>query len=802
MKFFQAMIRVVWFVAVTLGPWRSGAATLLVANTNDSGAGSLRQAIKNSFSGDTIIFSNSVTGTILLTSGELYITNNVTIVGPGANLLAINGNAASRVFEIFGAQGNATVTISGLTITNGLASGSLTIDGEGGGILCNYSTVAVSNCTFSGNTAGSFGGAIANDDSVWFDTTLTVIGCTLSGNSASVGGGIYNHASINSFGSAMVTVVASTLSSNSASAGGAIANECQKSGSVTVLGSTLSGNIATNGGYYGGGIDNFVEGTGTATLTIGDSILRAGASGSNIYNSGTVISLGFNLSSDDGDGYLTAPGDRINTEPMLGPLQDNGGPTPTMMPLPGSPAIDQGKNLSVLATEQRGRCRTYDDPTIPNAVGGDGTDIGAVEINPAHTTIVGTTNDNGVSLRWCLCDAQAGETISFGPAVTGTATLSAGELLVAKNLTVQGPGANMLAVNGNAASRVFHVIGATVGISGLTITNGNATGSASEGGGIFSDHATLTVSNCVISGNFAVNNGGGLYNDGCCAGTGMVAVAGSTISGNSAGNGGGLYNDGSGGNATLSMANSTVSGNSAGSGFGGGIYNDASGVGRAMLSVLACTIGGNMAFNDGGAIYNQASIGGAGQVLIGNTVLKAGQGPATQNIANNFGIVFSHGYNLSSDSGGFFLNATGDQINTDPLLGPLQDNGGPTPTMALLAGSPAIDKGKSFGLGTDQRGAARPFVLTSSSSFPPGGDGADIGGFELNPPVLTIARSAGNAVLSWSTLGAGFRLQAVTNLPGANNWSSVTNAPVVAGGQFYVTNPVSASQSFYRLVNP
>jgi hypothetical protein len=85
------------------------------------------------------------------------------------------------------------------------------------------------------------------------------------------------------------------------------------------------------------------QGIAADRLEISDTILNAGASGENIFNDGgTVTSVGYNLSSDDGGGYLTGAGDQINTDPSLGPLQDNGGPTLTHALLPGSPAIDAG----------------------------------------------------------------------------------------------------------------------------------------------------------------------------------------------------------------------------------------------------------------------------------------------------------------------------------------------------------------------------------------------------------------------------------------------------------------------------
>ena len=138
---------------------QASAATITVINTSDSGAGSLRQAISDSSSGDTINFNSSLNGqTITLTSGELLINKNLTITGPGANLLAINGNAAGRVFEI---TSGIDVTISGLTITNG-------------------------------NSGGDYGGGIYNLGDSSGSATLTITNSTLSGNSATYGGGMYN----------------------------------------------------------------------------------------------------------------------------------------------------------------------------------------------------------------------------------------------------------------------------------------------------------------------------------------------------------------------------------------------------------------------------------------------------------------------------------------------------------------------------------------------------------------------------------------------------------------------------------
>ena len=327
-----------------------------VLNTNDSGTGSLRQAILDANAnpgGDSIVFDSGVIGTITLTSGELLITECLFINGPGANILAVNGNAASRVFDI---SSGIDVTISGLTITNGNAGD------FGGGIFNNGATLTITDSTLSGNSAGS-GGGIFNDERSGI-ATLQITNSTLSGNSAAgSGSGIYN------FG-----------------------------GAATITNSTLSG----NSGGSGGGIFN--DGSaGSATFEIGNTILKTGAAGENIFNnSGTVTSDGYNLSSDNGGGFLTATGDQINTDPLLGPLQDNGGPTFTHALLVGSPAIDTGKDLSGTGQDQRGSVRPFDLACIPNASGGDGSDIGAYEVQNTAPTIsaasgVTRQQDAGVS---------------------------------------------------------------------------------------------------------------------------------------------------------------------------------------------------------------------------------------------------------------------------------------------------------------------------------------------------------------------------------------------------------------------
>jgi len=262
---------------------RAVLSTYHVMNNADDGTGSLRAAIvaANAHLGaDKIVFDASLSGqAIALTSGELLITDDLTINGLGASNLTVSGNNSSRVCEV---AATANVTLSGLTITGGRAV-------SGGGILnygtltvrastlsdnvaffcrrwhCQLRTVTVRGSTLSGSSATSGGGGIYNEG------TLTVNGSTLSGNSGSdLGGGIYNYVG-------MVTVNNSTLSGNSASySGGGIENDF---GTLTVSGSTLSGNSAS---YQGGGIFNYV-----GMVTVNNSTLSgssAGYSGGGIEN--------------------------------------------------------------------------------------------------------------------------------------------------------------------------------------------------------------------------------------------------------------------------------------------------------------------------------------------------------------------------------------------------------------------------------------------------------------------------------------------------------------------------------------
>jgi len=346
--------------------------TFMVTNLNDSGDGSLRQAILDANANpgaDTIDFQDELSGVITLTSGQLTITDDLTINGPGIFVITIDGNHASRVFSV---QQYASVTIFGLTVSNGSVT-----DNAGGGIF-NVGNLTLSNVVLSGNSAvgaifGGAGGALFNSSL----GDLTINNSALNNNSAARGGGIFNSAGrivitnstlsgntsggsasvfgtqgggiLNFFGT--LTIVNSTLSGNSAinDNGGALSNE--NGGTANISFVTMSGNSARSGG----GIYNNPIGGPTTTVNIKNSIVANSTSGGDCSNAGTFNARGANFTTNG-----TCPGFTQVTSAQLnlGPLQDNGGPTPTHALLSGSVAIDAAPDCTDV----------FSNPDHPNAV--------------------------------------------------------------------------------------------------------------------------------------------------------------------------------------------------------------------------------------------------------------------------------------------------------------------------------------------------------------------------------------------------------------------------------------------------
>jgi predicted outer membrane repeat protein len=336
-------------------------------------------------------------------STPITMNANMNINGPGVNLLTIeggvapyNGTTQTSNYQVF-AQTGGTILLSGVTVANGY-----TPSYGGGGLYQTVGTLTVSNSTFSGNSApngSSCGGAIRSSGAltlanssfvgnsanffggaIFAQGSLTISGSTFSGNSAGIkGGAIW----MNLIGSSSENVSSSTFLNNSAAyEGGAIYVTTENGQSVTlnVSNSTFSGNSATEAGAQGGAILT-VNG---ATLQASNSIFTnnsAPASGGAIFaDNGAAVAYSIfygNTASNSNDCAGCSFTNEITTNPNLGPLGNYGGPTQTMLPLPGSSAICAGVSESLnstpIAADQRG-------VSIPTTYGNTQCyDIGAVQ---------------------------------------------------------------------------------------------------------------------------------------------------------------------------------------------------------------------------------------------------------------------------------------------------------------------------------------------------------------------------------------------------------------------------------------
>jgi hypothetical protein len=324
----------------------------------------ISHAISLAASGDSIVIASAIYKEILT------INSSLKLIGAGASTTIVDGIESGGNTVVYVRNSDTHVALSKLTIRNGgagiLNSGTLaadesTISGNSiaGGIE-NVGTMTLNRSTVNGNTTEyayySAAGGIYNSGTLSVDNS-TISRNVVEGNYA-CGGGIYN--------SGTLTITNSTLDGNQASgvsnsSGGGIDNE----GSVVLNNSTLSGNSATAEGNngYGGGISygGCVEDSSYSFTTILRNSIVANNKGGNCY--GQMTSKGYNLSTDDTCHFKSA-GDLNNTDPKLGPLKNNGGPTKTRAELLGSPTIDAGNPSGctdikghLLKTDQRGEPR-------------------------------------------------------------------------------------------------------------------------------------------------------------------------------------------------------------------------------------------------------------------------------------------------------------------------------------------------------------------------------------------------------------------------------------------------------------
>lgn len=455
---------------------------LIVTNTTDTAAGSLRHTVDNALPGAVIQFDPSLSGQTI-TLGTRIQTSVTGLTIDGSTLpksVRISGNNNSRVFRVPGTK----LTLISLVLEKGSFP-----TGSGGAIVNENGELTVKGCTFLNNTAQR-GGAISSDTASSFGAFTSLINCTFSGNTATVAGGAFD----NKDGEALVQHC--TISGNSAPAGGGVAGSAALSSLTYFDHSIIHGNS-------GGDLDLSVP----ATVTFQSN-------GANFIGGG------------DGVAEFVEAHDQVGTDPQLQPLADYGGPVPTMLTFTESPAIDIP--LPSITLDQRGFAR-------------DGfADSGAIERGPI--VFVTNTNDSGPgSLRDVLDAVTVPDTgIWFEPGLDGqTITLTSGHLQVWTHQNIEIDASRLpagITIRNGGSSRVIHNNPGILGLTRVTL----ADGSDVDGGGLLSlghIHATdCTFRDCDTAG-----SGGGAFLFG-----GRADFLRCAFTGNSAGHGGAIWQGGDG----------------------------------------------------------------------------------------------------------------------------------------------------------------------------------------------------------------------------------------------------------------
>ena len=645
--------------------------TIVVGTIADDGSGtcSLRAAIASVNDGvgegNCTSPASSGTTTIEVPAGQYNLALGQLQITHSVNI--VGGGARSTIID-GGADGqrvfevaSGTVTIGGVTIQHGSTNGATGPEPHHG---IGGGIYVDSGATLTLKDSMVSGNEADNSGGgIGNDGTLTILSSTVENNTTGNGGnggGIINFLSL--------SVTNSTIMNNAAQADG---GGLYLVGSTTLTNDTIANNGANAGlaGGNGGGI--FVNGVPTATFQLTNTLL-AGNTRNGVAqdcSGGALTSLGGNLS-DDGSCGFSGAGDQQNVSPNLAAI-DSTAETDVLPLQDPSPAIDAGNAFGCPATDQRYVARPQ----------GAACDIGAVEFTNGPSDYFVSTADELDSALSSQAVFEVPATIHIAAGhydigvLTGHVNFGSAPL---GEVTLAGAGAaNTIFDGDHLSSQVFSIGGlGTSTIKDVTIENG-------AGDGI-NENGDVALDNSIVrnNGQFGIES----TNQG-------LELSGDTITGNASD---GVFSEGN----TVAALNTTIVGNS-----GNGLTEDGN-----TGSLENVTIAGNTGFG----------IAGASGVTLVNTI------SASNTAGDCDGPVISNGHNLDKD-GSCLLNGgnqnPSDFPEVDPQLGPLQDNGGPTPTMALTPGNgnEAIDHGNDSNCpATDQRGITRPQ-----------GPQCDIGAYEL-----------------------------------------------------------------------
>lgn len=674
---------------------------------------------------DVIRFNLPAESVLPVYHGQFNIWDDLDINGPTGGI-TLDALKNSRVFEVWS---GATVSLLNLDLQNGSAAHLSNING---GAVKNLGTLTMQSCAITDSITLVAGGGIFSDG------TLTMRNCLVARNesvggalgSSGYGGGLLGYGTI--------TLENSTFSSNIAdNNGGGI---YYAGSALTITNTTLTNNIM-EATVSGGGAGIFVNGMSVAPATFKNSIIAGNTMAHTPNDLGTYSTLaGNNNLIGVGAGGFTngVNGNLVGvTNPLLGPLANNGGNSWTHALLAGSPAINAGDNTSLpsVTYDQRGTgyIRTF----------GTNADIGAFEFQPPTNLTLEVSEAGDIvdsdfsagklSLREAVLAANARtgtSNITFAPSVSEV-VLTQGQLTLDGDINITGSGVTIKRSPTASASRLLRITPQhEVHLSGFTLSGG----SSPAAGGAILNEGTLTLTKLVLDTNTATTSGGAIQN----ATTGTLTLENSTISNNVATTrGGAIFSDG-----VLTVRHSLIVSNTA-IGQGGGIFSTGSLALEASTIVANTgTVGGGINASDDTTIRNStistnfASGNGGGLVLNGRTTLV--NSTITQNHTDNddngtgvgggfhvvagtvnvFNTLVADNYKGSGTtiendvagstlavrstnnligtggSGGLIDGTNANRVGVvNPLLGPLVFNGGSTPTHALQPGSPALEMG-------------------------------------------------------------------------------------------------------------
>ena len=709
---------------------------IFVTSTNDSGVGSLRQALQQASGLGGATISLSVTGTITLLS-SLPPLNNINLLGQGVNVLQISGKNICRPFEI---PAGSTSSLSQLTICCGVNS-----NGNGGAIF-NSGDLTITGCSLTNNRASVSPG---NGGAIYNVGTLKMIESSVTDNSSSVvtntsvaGGAIYNLGTVVLRGCSFLrnrAVGASGLnyfSFNGASAaGGAIysqggalhASDCKFEDNSALGGNGFQGSTPAAGGSAAGGAVYALGGALHASDCRLENNFARGGYGSGGSTPGVDGSAnGGALSLNNGLLAVT------NTLFLANFIWTRG----SYFPGTGGGAVYSWGSSFFVA------CRVTGNAVTSGSASGGGCALYGQSVLIRGCSIT-MNSARGADGRNGLNETSAetgGRAIGGGIFISATNSLIT-DSTVDQNATYGGKG-------GDISQFPFQASGSP------------GRGGSSQGGGIACDGNFLTMVNTTLSGNSSFGGNAGLATMILDRGQRSYSSATPGLA-----EGGGLWYWGGAGNlnSLTAIANSALGGADAwtgppGTGRGGGVWSTSS-----SATLRNCLLQGNSASTDG---------------------------------PDSFGIM-SQGYNLFSNSAGVSNLLASDIQNSNAQVGPLQDNGGLTSTHALLANSPAIDRGDAGTNRADQRGFVRGIDFPE---IPNAFNGDDIGAVESDPVLkfMGIELSGNDIYVRFSTRSdATYVLQYKTELSGA--WISTSPISGTGGVVRKFAGSRSVVQRFLRV---